>query len=184
MLSLFVNKCAASGSPRLLLRSLSVVASSGGASTPTPPPKTTGTNAFNDIRKKHVKHKIPRKRASSMLAILQKEELELVRNGREYPNIEPGDSVMVEQLPYMTATTTETVKGVVIARPRKGMNTTIHLLNVEYGTPVKRMIPIYNPLVKNITILQKAFIHQGKKRVRRAKLYYLEKKDPALYTVK
>lgn len=119
-----------------------------------------------------------------MLAVLQKEEWDLVKNGREYPNIEPGDSVMVEQVPYMTATTTETVKGVVIARPRKGMNTTIQLLNVEHGIPVKRTIPIYNPLVKNITILQKAFIHQGKKRVRRAKLYYLVNKDPALYTVK
>ena len=173
------SKCVFGGCARLLLRPLS----SGGAPA-VPPPAPVATSPSNGLRQKHVKHKIPRRRASSMLAVLQKEEWELVKNGREYPNIEPGDSVMVEQLPYMTATTTETVKGVVIARPRKGMNTTIQLLNVEHGTPVKRIIPIYNPLVKNITILQKAFIHQGKKRVRRAKLYYLEKKDPTLYTVK
>ena len=186
MLSLFASKRLASSSVRLLLHSLSTETAASGAPLPSPPtfPTSSVSSVFNGIRKPHVKHKIPKKRASSMLAILQKEEWELAKNGREYPYIEPGDSVMVEQLPYMTATTTEMVKGVVIARPRKGMNTTIHLLNVEYGTPVKRVIPIYNPLVKNITILQKAFIHQGKKRVRRAKLYYLEKKDPTLYTVK
>lgn len=33
-------------------------------------------------------------------------------------------------------------------------------------------------------VLQRAFIHEGKKRVRRSRIYYLEKRDPEFYTVK
>ena len=42
---------------------------------------------------------------------------------------------------------------------------------------------MYNPLIRNITILQKAFIHKGEKRVRRSKIYYLMKRDPEEYTI-
>jgi ribosomal protein L19 len=54
----------------------------------------------------------------------------------------------------------------------------------EFGTPIGRHIKLYNPLIKNIKVLQRAFIHKGKKRVRRSKLYYLMKRDPEEYTVK
>ena len=34
------------------------------------------------------------------------------------------------------------------------------------GTPMRRKIPLYSPLVKSITVLQKRFLTKGKKRVR------------------
>lgn len=43
---------------------------------------------------------------------------------------------------------------------------------------------MYSPLIKNVKVLQRAFIHKGKKRVRRSKLYYLKNLHPDLYTVK
>jgi ribosomal protein L19 len=43
---------------------------------------------------------------------------------------------------------------------------------------------MYSPLIKDIKILQRAFIHKGKKRVRRSKLYYLMERHPDSYTVK
>lgn len=49
---------------------------------------------------------------------------------------------------------------------------------------VYRIIPMYSPLIKNISVIQKAFIHKGKKRVRRSKLYYLMDRHPEAYTVK
>jgi ribosomal protein L19 len=42
---------------------------------------------------------------------------------------------------------------------------------------------LYNPLVKNVTVLKKRFIRGGTRRVKRAKLYYLYERDPQLYTV-
>ena len=41
------------------------------------------------------------------------------------------------------------------------------------GTPVRRKVPLYSPLVKGLRVLQAAHLTKGKKRVRRAKLTYL-----------
>ena len=54
----------------------------------------------------------------------------------------------------------------------------------EYGTPILRRIVLYGPLIKDVKILQQAFIHKGLKRVRRSRLYYLHDRDPSEYTVK
>lgn len=43
---------------------------------------------------------------------------------------------------------------------------------------------MYSPLIKSVKVIQKAFIHKGKKRVRRSKLYYLMDRHPSTYTVK
>lgn len=153
----------------------------------------------------------PSFRANILLRDLKNEEYLKLRSGREWEKILPGDSVEVERLPYMTSPTTEIVKGVVIAKRNKFSDTNITIINVsfacfnhynlvalspftyivthfcvlqaEYGVPVSRTITMYNPLVKNIRVLQRAFIHEGKKRVRRSKLYYLMKRDPREYTV-
>ena len=116
--------------------------------------------------------------------ILQKEELGRLKNNRVFPNVEPGDSVAIEKLPFMSSTEPEVIQGVIIAKVNRLSDTALTLLNVEHGTPVVRRIVMYSPLVVSIKILQKAFIHEGKKRVRRSKLYYLMNRDPEEFTVK
>lgn len=123
-------------------------------------------------------------RASKILNILQNEEFEKLKNNRQYPKVEPGDSVAIEKLPFMSSTEPDVIKGVVIAKVNRLSDTALTILNVEHGTPVVRRIVMYNPLVQSIKILQKAFIHEGKKRVRRSKLYYLMQRDPEEFTVK
>ena len=63
------------------------------------------------------------------------------------------------------------------------MDSAVTILNNESSTPIERRINIYSPLVTNITILEKAALHKGKKRVRRSKLYYLRDRRPDEYTV-
>ena len=123
-------------------------------------------------------------RASGLLNILQKEEFETLRAGRVYPEIHAGDSIEIEKLLYVSSKEPFAVRGVVIGKYNKKSDTSLTILNVEAGTPVLRNIPIYSPLVVSIKILQKAFIHNGKKRVRRSKIYYLENRDVEAYTVK
>lgn len=115
---------------------------------------------------------------------MQNEEFEKLKNNRQFPNVEAGDSVSIEKLPFMSSTEPDIIKGVVIAKVNRSSDTALTVLNVEHGTPVVRRIVMYNPLVQSIKILQKAFIHEGKKRVRRSKLYYLMNRDPEEYTVK
>jgi ribosomal protein L19 len=127
---------------------------------------------------------VSRYRASSLLHILKNEEFEKLKSGRVYPNIHAGDSVQIDKLLYLSSKEPVQIKGVVIGRYNKLSDTSLSLLNVENGTPVIRLIPIYSPLVQSIKILQKAFLHNGKKRVKRSKLYYLQTRDPEEYTVK
>lgn len=116
--------------------------------------------------------------------MLKKEEYEALKGTRVYPDINAGDSIQVDKLLYVSSKEIVSVKGVVIGVHNKYSDTSISLINVELGVPVRRRISIYSPLIQSIKILQKAFIHNGKKRVRRAKLYYLLDRDVEEYTVK
>lgn len=129
------------------------------------------------------KHKIPTKRASKLLFELNQEEFNKVKKDRNFPFIKTGDSIQIEKLEHATAKETDIIKGVVTYLRKNSQNTSIGLLNVEYGTPVLRYIEIYSPLVKDIKILQKQFITQGKKRVKKSRLYNLVERNPELYTV-
>ena len=129
------------------------------------------------------KHKIPQKRASSLLNTLRTEEFEKLKNGREWPRIQAGDSIEIHRLPYMTASQPDVIKGLVIAKVNRASDTSVLMINNEFGTPVVRRITLYSPLIQDVRILQKAFIHNGKKRVRRSKIYYFMKMDPKLYTI-
>ena len=119
-----------------------------------------------------------------MLSQLKIEEYNSLRGKREWPQILPGDSIAIDKLPFMSSNEPNTIKGVVISKVNRASDTSITILNVEHGTPVVRQIPLYSPLIQNIKVLQKAFIHKGKKRVRRSKLYYLMDRDPETFTVK
>jgi len=143
----------------------------------------TSSIASSEVRKVSQKHKIPSKRASSLLNTLTNEEFAKLKDGREWPQVRAGDSIQIDHLPHMSSNDPVKIRGVVIAKVNRSSDSALTILNVEGGTPVERRITMYSPLVTNITVLQKAFIHEGKKRVRRSKLYYLRDLKPELYTV-
>jgi large subunit ribosomal protein L19 len=132
---------------------------------------------------KPAKHKTPRRRASSLLDTLKKETFDKLKNGRQWPDFRSGDAIEVKRLPYTTALEPDVLKGVVIARTNRGADSSVTMINVEFGTPIVRQVNIYNPLIADVKVLEKAFIHDGKKRVRRSKLYYLLDRDPQEYAV-
>ncbi|KAF2611620.1 hypothetical protein F2Q70_00007314 [Brassica cretica] len=65
------------------------------------------------------------------------------------------------------------VKGIVIARRNAGLNSTFRIRRLVAGVGVESMFPLYSPNLREIKVLDK-------KRVRRAKLYYLRDKMNAL----
>mmetsp|Transcript_30003 Transcript_30003/g.50195 ORF Transcript_30003/g.50195 Transcript_30003/m.50195 type:complete len:163 (-) Transcript_30003:74-562(-) len=146
--------------------------------------KLTRAVSTDILKPSHAKHRVPQKKASKLLNILKKEEFVRLKNGREFPEIKAGDSVVIEKLPYMSAKEPDIIKGLVIAKTNRASDTALRILNVEYGTPIQRRIVMYSPLIKSIKVLQRAFIHKGRKRVRRSKLYYLLDRHPDNYTVK
>ncbi|GFQ05688.1 50S ribosomal protein l19 chloroplastic [Phtheirospermum japonicum] len=105
--------------------------------------------------------------------IIDKEAVEEVRSNREIPEIKPGYIVQLKvEVPENKRRLT-TIKGIVIARRNAGLNTTIRIRRLVAGVGIENLFLLYSPNIKEIKVLDK-------KRVRRAKLYYLRDKMNAL----
>ncbi|KAK6920629.1 Ribosomal protein L19 [Dillenia turbinata] len=105
--------------------------------------------------------------------ILDKEAVEEVKSQREIPDIQPGCIVQLRVEVPENKRRVSTVKGIVIARRNAGLNTTFRLRRLVAGVGVESLFPLYSPNIKEIKVLDK-------KKVRRAKLYYLRDKMNAL----
>ena len=126
----------------------------------------------------HVKHKIPRKRASYLLGVIEKEATE--RRPLGFPDFKTGDAIECHMLPFITSPRVETVRGIVLGRYNKGIASSFLIRDVLFDEPIERRIPLYSPLLKKITVLKQRAIYEGKqegKRVRPSKIYYLRKLD-------
>ena len=75
------------------------------------------------------------------------------------------------------------MRGVVISKVNRGIDTSFIIKDVFLGEVIERRISLYAPLIQDIKVLQRRFIHRGKKRVRRSKLYYLRDKGPLICKV-
>lgn len=135
------------------------------------------------------KFKIPRKRASKLFHQIN---TELVQdNVEQKPAVlqvpfRVGDAIEVTQVASggVHSTEMETVRGVVLGIRHRGLGSAIYIRDMLMGEPMERHIPFHSPLVKSIKVLQTNFV-KGKegKKIKRAKLYYLRKRNPALCRV-
>ncbi|KAJ0819886.1 putative ribosomal protein L19 [Helianthus annuus] len=115
----------------------------------------------------------PENASATPAEILDREAVEEVRTHREIPDIRPGYIIQLRLEVPENKRRVSTVKGIVIARRNAGLNTTIRLRRMVAGVGIESLLPLYSPNVKEIQILDK-------KKVRRAKLYYLRDKMNAL----
>ncbi len=96
---------------------------------------------------------------------LDKEQIE--RLGKEIPDFQPGDTVIVNvKVKEGERSRVQAYEGVVIARSGGGINENFTVRKISYGEGVERVFPIHAPLIDSIKV-----VRRGK--VRRAKLYYL-----------
>ncbi|THG04757.1 hypothetical protein TEA_029585 [Camellia sinensis var. sinensis] len=104
--------------------------------------------------------------AQGAASILDKEAVEEVRKQKELPDIKPGYIIQLKVEVPDNKRRVSILKGIVIARRNAGLNTTFRLRRLVAGVGVESLFPLYSPNIKEIKVLDK-------KRVRRAKLYYL-----------
>ena len=99
-------------------------------------------------------------------------------------DLRAGDAVEVVYKDALSDTKPTTLSGVIlgITKPRS-FNAMMRVLCVVGTTQVEHIVPLHSPTIVDIRLLQKAFIHKGTKRVRRAKLYYLKDMPHNLYRV-
>ncbi|RLN96242.1 hypothetical protein BBJ28_00005120, partial [Nothophytophthora sp. Chile5] len=187
----FARAAGAAGSRRAPLLS----AQTAFFSTEAPAPTPAAAPAVE--QPKRTKLKIPTKRAAALLQQLEREVVEKAAEGKDIDDFNPGDSVEVQYMLSRTGGRIQRVKGVVLARRNRGTGSSFVIRNVSAaclrspslliqhigGYGYEQKIFLHSPLLQSVKVLQEAFIHKGKKRVRRAKLFYLREKVPSLTTV-
>ncbi|KAJ0970125.1 hypothetical protein J5N97_023002 [Dioscorea zingiberensis] len=113
-----------------------------------------------------IKFKRLDKTARHIMNILDKEAVEQVRAEREIPAIEPGYIIQLKVEVPENKRRVSSLKGIVIATRNAGLNSTFRLRRLVAGVGVESVFPLYSPNIKEMKVLEK-------KKVRRAKLYYL-----------
>ena len=135
------------------------------------------------------KFKNPRKRASKLFNELLLEAVAKSKSSKpevwEVP-FKVGDAVELEVLDSGGVHNPQNkrydkIRGVVLGRENKGLDTAIYLKDVLFGEHVERKVKLHSPMVKTLKVLEEGFVNRGKKkgrRVKRAKLYYLRDRKP------
>ncbi|KAL5207974.1 hypothetical protein ABZP36_032409 [Zizania latifolia] len=136
-------------------------------------PEEENSNAPAVEHPPRIKFKRPDKTARHIMNILNKEAVDKVRGEREIPDVQPGCIVQMRLQVPENKRRESTLKGIVIARRNCGINTTFRLRRLVAGVGVESVFPLYSPNIREIKILDR-------KKVRRAKLYYLRDRMNAL----
>eukprot|EP00850_Spirogloea_muscicola_P002453 SM000009S23582 [mRNA] locus=s9:877973:879570:- [translate_table: standard] len=131
----------------------------GGGEAPVAPMKTKALT-------KQVKH---------IMNILNKEAVEASLQGREIPDIRPGDVLQLRVEVPENKRRVSLLRGIVISRRNAGINTTFRIRRILAGVGVEMVFPLYSPNIKEIKVVDQ-------RKVRRAKLYYLRDKLARLST--
>jgi len=103
----------------------------------------------------------------NLIQQLEKEQIAKLSTGKEIPEFEPGDTLLVNvKVVEGERTRIQAYEGVCIGRAGAGLNESFTVRKISYGEGVERVFPLYSPMIDSIKV-----VRRGK--VRRAKLYYL-----------
>ena len=99
------------------------------------------------------------------------EQEEIKRLGRQIPDFEPGDTVLVNvNVVEGERKRVQAFEGMVIAKRNRGLNSSFIVRKISSGEGVERTFQTHSPLIASIEVKRKGD-------VRRAKLYYLRKRS-------
>src|SRR4051812_2186409 len=100
--------------------------------------------------------------------LIQKlESEEITRLGKNIPEFQPGDTVVVNvNVVEGDRKRVQAYEGVVIAKKSRGLNSAFIVRKISSGEGVERTFQLYSPLIASIEVKRKGDVN-------RAKLYYL-----------
>jgi large subunit ribosomal protein L19 len=103
----------------------------------------------------------------NLIQELEKEQVAKLSAGKQIPDFQPGDTVLVNvKVVEGERTRIQAYEGVCIGRSGSGLNENFTVRKISYGEGVERVFPVHSPMIDSIKIVRRG-------RVRRAKLYYL-----------
>jgi large subunit ribosomal protein L19 len=105
--------------------------------------------------------------AMNLLKQLENEQVAKLTVGKEIPDFQPGDTVIVNvKIVEGERSRVQAYEGVCIGRAGAGLNENFTVRKISYGEGVERVFPLYSPMIDSIKVVRRG-------QVRRAKLYYL-----------
>ncbi len=103
----------------------------------------------------------------NLLKQIENEQVAKLSAGKEIPDFQPGDTVVVNvKIVEGERTRVQAYYGVCIGRAGSGLNENFTVRKISYGEGVERVFPLYSPMIDTIKVVRRG-------QVRRAKLYYL-----------
>jgi large subunit ribosomal protein L19 len=124
-----------------------------------------------------IKYKIPRKRASLLQNMLRTEQEMASKASKPAvfsADFRAGDSIELEYRESMApGARVDKIRGVVLAKVNRGIASTVVIRDVVLETVIERQIPLHSPLCLTLKVLERNFVKKGKKKIKRAKLFYL-----------
>ena len=103
----------------------------------------------------------------NLLKQLETEQVAKLSAGKEIPDFQPGDTVIVNvKIVEGERSRVQAYEGVCIGRAGTGINENFTVRKISYGEGVERVFPLYSPMIDSIKVVRRG-------QVRRAKLYYL-----------
>src|SRR6201990_957335 len=103
----------------------------------------------------------------NLLKQLEQEQIAKLTAGKEIPDFQPGDTVIVNvKIVEGERSRVQAYEGVCIGRAGSGLNENFTVRKISYGEGVERVFPLYSPMIDSIKVVRRG-------QVRRAKLYYL-----------
>ncbi len=103
----------------------------------------------------------------NLLKQLENEQVAKLSAGKEIPDFQPGDTVIVNvKIVEGERSRVQAYEGVCIGRAGTGINENFTVRKISYGEGVERVFPHYSPMIDSIKVVRRG-------QVRRAKLYYL-----------
>ena len=102
---------------------------------------------------------------------IEKQQMEKILAERSIPDFGAGDTLRVNVKGVEgTRERVQAFEGVCIARKNAGVRSSFTVRKISYGEGVERIFPLYSPRISGIEVVRKG-------KVRRAKLYYLRKRQ-------
>jgi large subunit ribosomal protein L19 len=103
----------------------------------------------------------------NLLKQLEDEQVAKLSAGKEIPDFQPGDTVIVNvKIVEGERSRVQAYEGVCIGRAGTGINENFTVRKISYGEGVERVFPLHAPMIDSIKVVRRG-------QVRRAKLYYL-----------
>ena len=84
----------------------------------------------------------------NLIQELEKEQIEKLTTGKEIPDFQPGDTVIVNvKVVEGERTRIQAYEGVCIGRSGAGLHENFTVRKISYGEGVERVFPVYSPML-------------------------------------